>query len=810
MYQKLKIAISSVILFLNFDMQAQSINEANISRKNLQTQRAQEAPKIDGTLDDTAWQNSALAENFVEQSPNNGKPEPANYRTVVKVVYDDLGIYIAAQLFDPNAENIAREFTQRDKLGNDDYFSVSINGYNDQQQAVLFLVQASGVQADAKLGVNQSDDYTGTAIWNSAVQIHQDHWVVEMKIPYFELRFPKNNTQTWGINFNRYITETNQKLSWNFVDNTAGSYTQYDGILEGMENIAPPVRLSFAPYASAYVNNYDGETTTDFVAGMDVKYGISDAFTFDMTLIPDFGQANFDANILNLSPFEQQFDEQRSFFTEGTELFSKGDMFYSRRVGGRPSGSTRLEENESLESFPGKVKLFNAMKLSGRTNKGLGIGVFNGITEKAEAEIYNEETHTTRKQVVEPWTNYNVLVLDQRFRGNSSVSFINTNVMRSGSFRDANATGLVWQLRDRNNNYQLYGNLKGSWVHDSENKTGMKGNLGIAKMAGNFRWDAFTHYTSKDWDINDLGYSTQTNYALHGVWFNYRTLQPTERFNSINLSSYANYTHRIKSFLYSKFLMNINTQLTDRKFRSYAGGIEFTPFGINDIYEPRTFGMHLETPGYFDYYASFESDSRKKLKYKLKYDHYLYNEKHRDTKISTLELRYRFSDKLNVSWMFNANFQKNDIGYVGKENGAVLMGKRDRKTYINSLSSQYTMNDKMNLTLAFRHYFSDVLYNNFYTLNQDGTLTDYSSFNGNMNGTYNAWNVDFKYSWWFAPGSQLSVLYRNSVENFLDVSGLNISDNYSRLFDEPMTHNISLRFSYFLDYNRIKNIVKQK
>jgi hypothetical protein len=104
--------------------------------------------------------------------------------------------------------------------------------------------------------------------------------------------------------------------------------------------------------------------------GMDLKYGINDAFTFDMTLIPDFGQANFDNSILNLTPFEQQFAEQRSFFMEGTELFSKGDMFYSRRVGGSPSRYPIIdEEKETVTEYPGKVKLFNAFKISGRTKK---------------------------------------------------------------------------------------------------------------------------------------------------------------------------------------------------------------------------------------------------------------------------------------------------------------------------------------------------------------------------------------------------------------------------------------------------------
>ena len=136
---------------------------------------------------------------------------------------------------------------------------------------------------------------------------------------------------------------------WNHVDNQKGSYTLYDGILGGVTDIKTPTRLSFTPYFSTYVNNYDGKTETNINGGMDLKYGINDAFTFDMTLIPDFGQANFDNSILNLTPFEQQFAEQRSFFMEGTELFSKGDLFYSRRVGGSPSRFPNVDEENKMK-----------------------------------------------------------------------------------------------------------------------------------------------------------------------------------------------------------------------------------------------------------------------------------------------------------------------------------------------------------------------------------------------------------------------------------------------------------------------------
>lgn len=114
---------------------------------------------------------------------------------------------------------------------------------------------------------------------------------------------------------------------------------------------------------------------------MDVKYGINDAFTLDAILVPDFGQTKFDNVVLNLGPFEQQFNENRPFFTEGTDLFSKGNLLYSRRIGQTPDLNLNIAANESV-AYPGAVNLLNAMKISGRDKDGLGIGFLNAITEK--------------------------------------------------------------------------------------------------------------------------------------------------------------------------------------------------------------------------------------------------------------------------------------------------------------------------------------------------------------------------------------------------------------------------------------------
>ena len=93
----------------------------------------------------------------------------------------------------------------------------------------------------------------------------------------------------------------------------------------------------------------------------------------------------------------------------------------------------------------------------------------------------------------------------------------------------------------------------------------------------------------------------------------------------------------------------------------------------------------------------------------------------------------------------------------------------------------------------------------FDTLDQDGTYTDTNLFTKNKNGTFNSWNVDLRYSWWFAPGSQLTLLYRNAVGNYLETSRLGFKDNFNRLFDEPMVNNISLKLTYYIDYNWAKS-----
>ncbi|MBU2060264.1 MAG: carbohydrate binding family 9 domain-containing protein, partial [Bacteroidetes bacterium] len=379
-------------------------------KKVLQTKKlTTETITIDGKFDEAAWQNAEEAKDFVMFTPDNGKKIPENQRTIVKVIYDNEAIYVSAILYDDQPDKILREISQRDDFGISDLFGAFINGYNDGQQEFQFYVNAADGQADCINTDANGEDYSWDAVWKSKALITSFGWTVEMRIPYAALRFSSEDKQTWGINFFREIRRDRQKYTWNFIDSNLGTFTQQAGVLEGIENIKPPTRLFLMPYSSFYVNASAAQKTVGTLkGGLDIKYGINDAFTLDAILIPDFGQTKYDDQILNLGPFEQQFNENRSFFTEGTDLFAKGDLLYSRRIGGRPGRRANISEEEVFLENPATINLVNAIKISGRTKSGLGVGILNAVTEKTYATILNTTTQEVRREELEPLTNYNV------------------------------------------------------------------------------------------------------------------------------------------------------------------------------------------------------------------------------------------------------------------------------------------------------------------------------------------------------------------------------------------------------------------
>ena len=779
------------------------------TKKSVSTKKTTENISIDAELNETSWKDAEIATDFVSLEPKNGTPIPEEFKTEVKILYSNDAVYIGAKLYDPNPEKILKELVERDEIGTSDFFGIFINGYNDGQQEFRFFVTAANGQIDTNFTSAEGEDGSWNAIWESNAKITDFGYVVEMKIPYAALRFPEKDKQTWGLNFFREVRRERQKYTWSPIDNKIGAISQQAGILTGIENIKTPTRLFLIPYSSFYLSGSETQKTKgELKGGLDIKYGINDAFTLDAILVPDFGQTKFDNVVLNLGPFEQQFNENRPFFTEGTDLFSKGNLLYSRRIGQTPDLNLNIAENESVES-PGAINLVNALKISGRDKDGLGIGFLNAITEKTMATATNSDDESTRQVEIAPLTNYNVMVFDQRFNQNSSITFINTNVTRNGSFRDANVTGLLFDLNNKTNKYNLSGGLKSSSINDVENKNGYNASLYFAETNGKFRYSLGSEYMSKDFEINDLGINFRTNYYSFSGNTNYRILNPNKTFNTfrINLNSYFEFytpTNQIQS---SNFNVNLNS--TNKKNHFFGGGINFNPFKNYDYYEPRVADRFFVNPTNIGGWFYFSSNYNNKFAIDFEpFITHVINENRYEAGVN-ISPRYRFSDKFSLVYGFNYFKQKNDIGFIDFEGSNIIFARRDRDTYTNSITSKFSISSVMNFNLSVRHYWSLAENNKINNLNEDGSLSPNTTYSGDKNSNFSTWNLDLSYSWWFAPGSQMSILYRNNAGTFDRKIDKDFSSNFSNLFQDNLNHVLSVSVRYFIDYNQAKNWIRK-
>jgi Domain of unknown function (DUF5916)/Carbohydrate family 9 binding domain-like len=813
------IFIFSLLFPIIFFGQSSEVSKINL-KKSLQTKFISAKITIDGKLDEEVWKTAPIATDFVTLEPDNGKPIAENKKTDVKVLYDNDGIYIAAVMHDDEPNKIFKEISQRDDFGSSDLFGVFVNGFNDGQQDFRFIVSASDGQLDAVATDSNGEDTSWDAVWESKAIITEYGWVVEMKIPYAALRFSGENKQTWGMNFFRLIQRDRQKYTWNFVDNKNNTFIQQAGILEGIENIKPPTRLFLLPYSSFYVNaDAQNKTSGTIKGGLDIKYGINEAFTLDAVLIPDFGQTKYDDKILNLGPFEQQFNENRAFFTEGTDLFSKGDLFYSRRIGGNPRISKsfledNLPSNFQISEYPNSINLLNATKISGRTKGGLGIGFLNAITENTYVSLTDTTNGETSNFLIEPLTNYNILVFDQRFQNNSSVSFINTNVTRDGSFRDANVSGLVYDLKTKANTYQLLGNFVYSHINDFEKKDGFKSGIELNETSGKYRFGVGGDIISTNFDIDDLGILNETGFYDFYANASYRILNPNKTFNTfrINGNYYTEFqkeTGQMKSHN-----ININMNGTSKKNHFASFGININPSKVYDYYEPRIDGRFFIRPERFNTWFYLSTNFNYKFAIDFNPSYSKANQENMNNYGFMLSPRYRFSNKFLLTYSFNFYRQNNNQGridYYDLDSNSltpkeIIFANRNVIEYTNSISGKYSLNSKMNFNLSVRQYWSFAENKNFYTLQDNGKLMDISNYTVNKNVSQNSWNFDLSYSYWFAPGSQMSVLYRNNSSNFERDINKNFGQNVSNLLtNDALSHVFSISLKYFIDYNQAKH-----
>jgi len=783
--------------------------------KSCTVQRTSEKINLDGLNLESAWSTVQPATNFLERNPTEGnKPK---FKTEVKVLYDDNNIYVLAYCFDNHPDSILTQLGERDDNLNADLFSVSIDPYNKMLDAFTFSVSASGVQSDSRIS-----DPSFNAVWESAVKIVDDGWIVEIEIPYYAIRFPKGEQQIWRVQFEREIRRTRSELQWSLVPKNVETELNFWGLLNGLNDIKDPLRLSLSPYVSSFAEYTNNSGALGYGAGADLKLGLNESFTLDMTLLPDFSQVRSDNIIKNLGAFEVVFEEQRPFFQEGVDLFNLGDLFYSRRIGGVPSNYNQpFNEADSTEVVienPNNSRLVNVAKVSGRNKNGLGIGIMNAVTAPSFAVLENSLTGNNREIQTNPLVNYNIVSIDKNLKNNSSVYFINLNTQRAEGFIDANVSATGFNLVSKSSAYAVSGNLKVSQrdvnlidnFFEANVDDGLSYFLSFGKIKGNFKYALSSENKSPNFNPNDLGVNFATNIRTHSLNLQYNKYNPFWKLNS----SYNSFT----------FFLDQDYTTGQLLKKRYGGSYFFTLPNFNtffidmssqigdgiDLFESRVPGQQFIVPEFYYNGIGISTDYRKRFAldgnigygqgYFSKYVVNNYFE-------ANLSPIIRVNDKLTFTPSSNYSVFLNGAGFAGYFDGTPKYGVRDVKTLVNILQGKYLFKNNLALTLRIRHYWSYGVYDYYGDLDKDGYIIKDDLFTGNANFNFNAFNTDLIFGWQFAPGSFLNIVYKNALQRDEQIIQPQYFTNLGSVFAEDQVNNLTLKLVYFFDavssYNKI-------
>ena len=444
-----------IVLLIFAAIAAATLNvEANKEIKPLLTR---ETIEIDGHLTEEAWSQTQMIDDFTQQSPAEG--QPISERTEVRILYDTEKLYIGFECYDSQPDKIVANEMRRDgQLWQNDNVYIMLDTYGDKRQCFFFRTNALGALSDTAV-TDGGENLNGSwdCIWEAAGRHHEKGWTVEIAIPFNQLRFKKNDSMVWGVNFGRNIQRTNETSQWIQVPRSQswpGTYHPiYQGKLTGLQGIASPSYFDTKPYLlgglARNLEDGDWQRTTERDIGLDMKYGITSNLTLDLTLNTDFAQVEADQEEVNLTRFSLYFPERRDFFLEGSGLFAFGagignfgppplSVFYSRSIG--------IEDEK-------EVRLLGGGKLTGKVGA-YSVGALN-MTTAASGEI--------------PMTNFSVLRMQRDILSDSTLGFIFTN--RQSDFgSDYHRNGGVDLFFRPHDQWRMRAMTVGSWSPDPEER----------------------------------------------------------------------------------------------------------------------------------------------------------------------------------------------------------------------------------------------------------------------------------------------------------------------------------------------------
>ena len=488
-----------------------------------------------------------------------------------------------------------------------------------------------------------------------------------------------------------------------------------------------------------------------------------------------------------------------------------GSFFYSRRIGEKVSVDDDLLENdEQVFNFDDTPQLLNTIKVTGTTNKNLSIGFLNAITDKVDAEIQNSSTNQRRKQTIQPLVNYNVISLSQQLLNDySSVSVLNTNKTGSDGLY-GNNVAFVADLFDDNRDFNIKVKAFGSKTPSENSKNGFRSGISFSELKGNFRYNVSWWGVDKHYKQNELGYFNFFDHQRFSSRISYQILNEYGFLRKYSNYLWFNDTRTFHSFDRKLWGLRFGNDFSTQNLMVFEADFAYTS-KTRDYDKPRTINRYIEEPENFQAKLVMQSNKNKDFSYRIQWNNFAYFkedfEEQKSQNRLNLSTLYRFSEQFSLALKSNHLNFKDDVGYLKTINQDIYFGRRDIRSVENNINLSYFFDSKKWINLRLRNYWSRAKYDHtLFQLKENGkrTETDYSLLDFDPNTNFNIWNLDINFEWWFAPGSNMVLLYRNQLFSRDTATELDYFGSLDNLFDQTTQHQFSLRINYLIDFNRIR------
>ncbi|HET9332339.1 MAG TPA: DUF5916 domain-containing protein [Gemmatimonadota bacterium] len=748
---------------------------------------------VDGELDEPIWQSAPAVTRFFQREPNQGSP--ATQPTEVRFLYDDETLYIGARMFDSlGADGVVGRLARRDSDPPGDRLTITFDTFLDHLGQTQFTVNPTETRVDAYGPGGSNLDFSWNPVWNAEAEIDSLGWTAELAIPFAQLRFPRGAEQTWGLQIEREVSRLNEFQVFSFwtLDQQGGP-SRY-GHLTGLEiPNASPNRLELLPYVvaqletKAEVDAFDPfaqDREQDYRVGADLKYLLTSNLTVSATVNPDFGQAEVDPAVVNLTAFETFFPEKREFFIEGSGLFSYGglwcftcsnissmDLLFTRRIGRTPQGGNLAFQGADYADVPDATTILGAAKLTGRTRSGTSLGILGAVTERELAATETLEGERSEAEV-EPLTGYLAARAQHDLRnGDLQIGGIVTSVTRSFDDPDledlipshAEAFGADAELWWADHTYHYLGNAAISnvagdpdamrriqessarYFQRPDREHGSNGLFTdrydptleairgwamyhrVAKEAGAWRWESSLAARSPGFEINDLGFQTRTDWLwLHGN-IQRRWTEPTSKYRYLQVNVGAQNRTNWDGDLEER-------QLHFSVYSELPNYWEISQFNLirPSAFDPRATrgGPVVKSPGHGFHSLYMATDSRKRFVASLEPTYTWIEEGYREY---ALFLNFTFKPASNISLSLGPYFEHGEssaqyVTTVADATAEVFYGSRyvfsdlDQNTFSMDTRLDWTFTPTMSLELFLQPFFSSNDFSRFKEFAEPRTL----------------------------------------------------------------------------------------